>query len=260
MNVTDMTMKTVIFMHLHRTGGTTFLKLLDNIYDTAETYTINGKRFRESFDEFCQLPEERRKKYRLIKGHLFWGLHRFCPNETTYITLLRHPIEKVISQYYWHLRPECIYPIPPNMTLEEFLESGRFISTDNGMTRFIAGKDREDVEYGKCSQEMLDLAKNNLQRYFLAFGLTEYYDESLILFKKMLGWRQFPFYQKKNVHHKKPANSELSNREKEILVRYNHYDIELFEYARQLFENRVNKEGKSFQDEVSLFKQLNSGA
>jgi hypothetical protein len=252
-------MKTVIFMHLHRTGGTTFLKLLDSIYDPDQTYTIDGKRFRESAIEFSQLPEDQREKYRLIKGHLLWGFHRFCPNETTYITILRHPLERAISQYRWHLRPECVYSIPPDTTIEEFLESGRFISADNGMTRFIAGMDQEHVAYGKCSQEMLDLAKNNFGRYFLAFGLTEYYDESLILFKKILGWQKFPLYQKKNVHHQKPVNSKLSSRENEVLLRYNHYDIELYEYARQLFEGRILKEGQFFQDEVALFKQLNSG-
>lgn len=251
-------MNTIIFMHLHRTGGTTFLKLLDNIYAASETYTIDGRHFRESAIEFSQLPENQRKKYRLIKGHLFWGFHRFCPDETTYITILRHPLQRAISQYYWHLRPECFYPISPDTTLAEFLESGRFISADNGMTRFIAGKDREDVAYGKCSPEMLDLAKNNFQRYFLAFGLTEYFDESLILFKRLFGWQKFPFYQKKNVHQQKSGRHELSSRENEVLLRYNHYDIELYEYARQLFEDRLLKEGQPFQEEVTLFRQQNS--
>jgi hypothetical protein len=254
-----MTMKTVIFMHLHRSGGTTFLKLLDNIYDASETYTIDGKRFRESAVEFSHLSENEREKYRLVKGHLFWGFHGLCPNETTYITILRHPFDRSISQYRWHLRPDCFYPIPPDWTLEAFLESGRFISTDNGMTRFISGKDREDVEYGKCSPEMLGLAKTNLERYFIAFGLTEYYDETLILFKKILEWQKFPFYQRKNVNHQKPANPGISSREHEVLLKYNRYDIELYEYARQLFEERIEKEDQSFRDEVALFKQLNSG-
>lgn len=247
-------------MHLHRTGGTTFLKLLDNIYAPNETYTIDGRHFRESAIEFSQLPENQRKKYRIIKGHLFWGFHRFCPNETSYITILRHPLQRAISQYYWHLRPECFYSIHPDTTLEEFLESGKFISADNGMTRFIAGKDREDVAYGQCSQEIFDLAKTNFQRYFLAFGLTEYFDESLLLFKRLLGWQKFPVYQKKNVHQQKTQKPELSSREKEALLKYNHYDIELYEYARQLFENQLMKEEQSFQDEVALFTQKNRSA
>jgi hypothetical protein len=128
------------------------------------------------------------------------------------------------------------------------------------MTRFLSGKDRDEVAYGKCSQEMLDLAKNNIQRHFLAFGLTEYFDESLIFFKRLLGWQKFPFYQKKNVHQQKSGRPELSSREQEVLLKYNHYDIELYEYARQLFESLLMKEEQSFQDEVALFKQKNSGS
>jgi len=254
--MTDIAMRTVIFMHLQRTGGTTFLKLLDNIYNRDETYAIDGKRFRESIHEFAQLPEEQRGKYRLIKGHLLWGLHTFCPNETTYITILRQPIDRAISQYYWHLRPECVYPIPADMALGEFLESGTFISADNGMTRFIAGKDRGAVAYGKCSRDMLELAKYNLKRYFLAVGFTEYYEESLILFKRLLGWEKYPFYQKKNVHRQKPAHPDLSKGQVEILLKYNQYDIELYEFAKELFEDRIRQEGKSFQDELALFIQL----
>jgi len=248
----------VIFMHLHRTGGTTFLKLLDDIYNSEETYTIEGKRFVQSAREFSQLPDEQRKEYRLIKGHQFWGLHRFCPNGAKYITILRQPLERVLSQYYWHLRPECPFAIPPGMMLDEFLESGSFISTDNGMTRFIAGKDREDVAYGKCSPDVLALAKNNLQYYFLAVGITERYDESLISFKRLLGWEKFPFYLKKNVCCQKPSHPILSKWEDEALLKYNHYDIEIYEFAKKLFADSIGEMGESFQSELALFKRLNN--
>lgn len=245
-------------MHLHRTGGTTFLKLLDNIYNENETFTIDGKHFRESAIEFSLLPLDQRSKYRLVKGHLFWGFHKYCPNKSDYITILRNPIDRAISQYRWHLRPECAYPVSPDLTLIDFLESGKFISADNGMTRLISGKDRDDIDYGKCTDEMFEIAKNNLEHEFLVFGLTEYYDETLILLKKILEWPKFPVYIKKNVHEKKPINQNISEQEYKVLIKYNRYDIELYEYAKKLFEERIKKETSSFHTEVNLFKQLNS--
>jgi hypothetical protein len=250
-------MKTIIFMHLHRTGGITFIKLLDQIYDPEVTYAIDGRHFRESLQEFIRLPEEERKKFRIIKGHLFWGLHNFCQAGTRYLAFFRHPIDRAISQYYFHLRPQCLYPIPPDTTLTEFLDSGKFISTDNGMTRFVAGKDREDVEYGQCSRDMLKQAKHNLEHHFLAVGITEYYDQSLVLFKRALGWETYPLYQKKNVNRRKPANRCLSQQERKTLFKYNQYDIELYAFAKKMFATRIQEEGKGFEDEVAHFIQLN---
>jgi len=250
-------MKTIIFMHLHRTGGTTFTRLLDRFYGPKETYAIDGRHFQDSVKEFIGLPEEQRKKYRLIKGHLFWGLHRHLLHHATYLTFLRQPLERAVSQYQFHLHPRCLYPIPPDMTLREFLESGIFISSDNGMTRFVAGKDREEVQYGKCTRDMLELAKFNLRRDFLAVGITECFDESLLLFKRLLNWRQDPLYQRLNVNRKKPARFILGKEDERVLRHYNRYDLELYDFARAWFEERIRQEGQDFQREVTRFRRAN---
>jgi hypothetical protein len=250
--------KTVLFMHLHRTGGTTLLKVLESFYDANETFAIDGKRHRCSVQDFIRQPEAKRGKFRMIKGHLFWGLHHFCLNEATYITILRHPIDRVLSLYYWQLRPDCFYSIPAGTTLEDFLASGEFVSVDNGMTRFIAGKDLDEVPYGMCTGKTLELAKDHLARHFAAFGLTERYEESLILFKRSLGWERFPFFQKVNVHQQKPAHPVISAREQEALLLHNAYDLELYGFARMIFEDRISQMVASFADEVALFKHLNA--
>lgn len=41
--------------------------------------------------------------------------------------------------------------------------------------------------YGQCSPEMLESAKKNLQD-FAAVGLTERYNETLILLKRAFNW------------------------------------------------------------------------
>jgi hypothetical protein len=248
-------MNTVIFMHLHRTGGTTFIKLLDRFYDKKETYAIDGRRFQDSLKELIALPEEQRRKYRLVKGHLFWGLHRHLPHRATYLTFMRHPLARAVSQYHFHLQPRCFYPIPPDMTLREFLESGKFVSTDNGMTRLVAGKNWDEVPYGECTREMLELAISNLRHSFLAVGITERFDESLQLFNRLLGWGQDPLYQSLNVNRKKPVRSVLSKEDEDALRHYNRFDLQLYEFARAWFEKRIGQEGPDFQTDMERFRR-----
>ena len=46
-------------------------------------------------------PAAQRGRYRLIQGHLYFGLHRFIPRASTYVTFLRQPVERVLSFYYY---------------------------------------------------------------------------------------------------------------------------------------------------------------
>jgi hypothetical protein len=247
-------------MHLHRTGGTTLQKLTDALYAPQHTYLIRGKHFQESAEEFKRLPDEKRKAYRMIKGHMFFGLHEYCAAEARYITILRNPLRRAVSQYYWHLRPEGYYPIPSGMTLCEFLESGKFISADNGMTRFIVGKDRDAVPYGRCTAGMLDEAKSNLQRYFLAVGLTEQFDPSIILFKRLLGWKKVPAYTVKNKNSQQYEHAEITEKEHACIKRFNELDMELYRYATTLFEQKVSTQDPTFADDVDRLQKINQGA
>jgi hypothetical protein len=171
--------------------------------------------------------------------------------------MLRDPIDRVTSLYYYQLRPQHKYYISPGISLVEYLNEGIALSSDNGMTRFIAGKDRDDVAYGKCSPEMLEEAKENLNRHFLAIGLTERFDESIILFKRLLGWEKMPFYHLININKQKPKQRQLTDSELSCIKKYNGLDIELYNYAKRLFEEKISQQDSCFHQELKLFIQQN---
>ena len=45
------------------------------------------------------LPLEQRARFRLVMGHFQYGIHEFLPQEYTYVTIVRDPVERVISHY-----------------------------------------------------------------------------------------------------------------------------------------------------------------
>lgn len=248
---------TIIFMHQPKTGGGTLNRILQHQYDSKEIFHINGACYRQAIEEFKHLSRTESKKFAVIAGHLFYGFHESIPNTSFYITVLRHPVERVLSLYYYQLRSEHKYAVSPDMTLIEYLHSGIALHADNGMTRFIAGKDRGEVAYGECSQAMLELAKKHIQHKFFALGLIECFDESLILFKRLLGWKQYPLYKRRNSNPQKPQHITLTSQERELLNHYNQCDLELYDYARKIFAEQLRQQDNSFQDEVACFKQLN---
>jgi hypothetical protein len=248
-------------MHLHKTGGTTLSKVIDAMYSPDQVFSIQGKRFRESIEDFKSFPPFRRARFKVVKGHMFFGLHLFIPRPSFYITLLRHPLERIRSLYYWALeRPNVPYHkqvTDRGMSMEQFLESGLAPAADNGMVRFLSGCDVDTVPYGRCTDDLLDVAKQNLSEWFPVFGLTERFDETLILLKRALGWEKMPFYLRKNVTEGKPRTNGRAIRSKAAAV-YTRLDLSLYEYARERFNSLVADQGDRFNEEVLQFRELNS--
>ena len=77
----------------------------------------------------------------------------------------------------------------------------------------------------------------------LAFlGISERYDDSLVVLQRRLGWRIEPLVLNVNPEQKQLAGSyELSSEERRQLERWNESDLELYAKARELFQQSLNQ-------------------
>ena len=73
--------------------------------------------------------------------------------------------------------------------------------TDNFSYLLINEKNLDTcvVDPGEAKPVLEYIKKNNLKDKFIAVGFTEYFDESLLLYKKKLNWPKPIYYAKKNV-------------------------------------------------------------
>ena len=77
------------------------------------------------------LPPARLRKTRMFKGHMLFGLHKILPQPSTYITVLRDPVERVLSAFYF-MRSYRLHPLywklrREKWTVEEFVQRPREI-------------------------------------------------------------------------------------------------------------------------------------
>lgn len=202
------------------------------------------------------LSEELRK-FRLIEGHIGFGLHEFIPQPSTYITLLRNPVKRIISYYNYvkshpsHYLHETV--TLHNMSLKDFVNSQLSIELDNLQTRMISGNHL--IEFGTCSSSMLNQAKENIKNYFLMVGTTERFNEFLLLAIKKLGWRQV-FYIRQNVTPKKYSNSQVDQRIIDTIANSQSLDIELYQYVDDIFNERL-KEIEQLDIHLAAFEREN---
>jgi hypothetical protein len=102
----------------------------------------------------------------------------------------------------------------------------------------------------------LEAAKRNLKAGFAIAGLTERFDETVMLLKREFGWRR-PFYIPVNVAPKRQRNEIVRPETIEIIRSKNKLDLELYDFAQSLFEQRVQQAGDGFAAEVAAFKRWN---
>lgn len=253
--------ETIIFVHIPRTAGTTLHTILDRQYRREQIYSTNPTPDRPSasVDEFKRLSAAQIAQIRLLRGHLPFGLHEFIAGPSVYFTLLREPVERVIS-YYYYIRREPLhylhdYTLMQGMTLKRCIESRVSLSTDNFQTRMLSGF-WDQGAYGGCTHETLELAKENLRERFRVVGLTERFDETLLLLKKEFGWGNI-FYVRQNVTHGRPEPSKLPPDALSTIRNDNQLDAELYQYAQTLFETQIQQQGASFSQELASFRQRN---
>ncbi|MFC1908579.1 hypothetical protein ACFLXD_01725 [Chloroflexota bacterium] len=259
--------KTLLVFHIPKTGGNTIQRLIERKFSKDAMFLFHGglpEGFQKDVDLLERLSEEDKRRIRCIWGGPFCGIHKYLPQPSIYVALFRDPIERVISDYYWVLRRRTNAAhnevVSKNMSLEDYVINGVWRAW-NGQTRFIRRvPEVSPPGHGpvSLSNDDLEIAKANLRQNFV-FGLIERFDESLILLKRTLGWRTKDiFYVKQNVARNRPAKDRIGSETVKLIEDHNELDIKLYEFVKQMFEERIARQGTSFNRELQTFRLLNT--
>jgi hypothetical protein len=100
------TEKTVFFLHIPKCAGTTLTEeIIKKQFKPPQLIIFYEGGTQVLIDRLKKMPGKEQKKIKCIAGHFAFGIHRFyTARPCTYITLLRDPVERVISHYYYVLR------------------------------------------------------------------------------------------------------------------------------------------------------------
>jgi hypothetical protein len=249
---------TVIFLHLPKAAGTTLYQVINRQYPPAAILTSEHP-WPNWIGKFSQVPDAHKAQYKIIRGHVRFGLHEYLPQPATYFTVVRHPVDRIISFYYFvrqspdHYLYEAV--TTQQMSLADLIHNQISTELDNGQTRNVSGIGHT-IGFGECSPEILASAKQHLRERFSVVGLTDRFDETLLLLKRAFGWRM-PLYVRVNITRNRPRQEEVSPETLELVRKHNALDMELYLYAQQLFEEQISQQGALFHKELQLFRMLN---
>lgn len=191
-----------VFIHIPKTAGSAFRSVIEHnvpVDSRIEIYRVGNTTLAQALE----VQRHKVDRAKIITGHFERRVHELIDRPVSYFTILRDPVERVLSLYKFIKVDFVKHPLHAKfasgeITFEQWI-TRRPPMASNVMTKMVSGL---ATEYEPSTPAMLPVAINALHR-MAAFGIQERFNESVDIICEALGWR--PVYEDRN-------RSSLNNR------------------------------------------------
>lgn len=230
----------IIFLHIPKTGGTSFRFILENTFSLSNCHTNQTKQrvFGQSDLNFARKVFP---KLRSLAGHNLIDPLQLAVTDPFHMTFLREPVARVISHYQ-----DGVQRGHDRRTFEEVLQARE--NLENLHVKLMAG------------ERNLDKAKRYLEKCRF-IGLTEKFDLSLHVLKRLCPYPLNLHYKRKVVARDNTVKKQIQSdpRLLELAREYNQLDLELYAFAvNEVFPKLCAQAGLNPADPVNSFETYTS--
>ena len=191
----------------------------------------------------------------------------FPKPKAKYITILRNPLDRFKSAwlYYGYTRrtgvssaegplnkflrsPNALEELRQRLTKTNVYRIYNHISNSN---LFDMGLEQENLQNMALVKRYID----KMEEEFDLVMIADYFDESLILLKRLLCWEfEDIVYVRLRAKAKK---LEFEEEVKKNILTWNHADATLFDHFNKTFWRKVQQEGPPFYEDLKAFRKIN---
>ena len=239
----------VLFLHIPKTAGTSFLLMLKNTFGDNRVCRLHNvdANVQQTIDELIDVELD---NISCLAGHMPIHLFKEHFDKFQVFTVLREPAARVLSLYRFlrlgRSSEVARLGLRPNFSLTEFLMSAHpeiYGQINNGMVRMLCGDpnftdpDSRDFWEIESKPDALRNAMNNLKR--LDFGLTE--DMPRTLREARSCWA-IPYELEQYRENTTPQDPTEDITDLARIITLNTMDLALYHKACEMFRDRTGPE------------------
>jgi hypothetical protein len=241
--------KKFAFVHIPKTAGMTMSAILEPKFPKDKICPFR------LYQDLVRAPREELDKYLLFRGHFPYDVLGCLLDEPfTCITVLREPVARYYSYYKFMKKRVDIeqspylaneIPLIRKMDFGQFTAATKMTLVRDGLNQQCRYLGRETpvninlpylAEKQQPTSEEIERAKTRLANMEV-FGLAERFQDTLFLMSFTFGWEPIMDTLVINASGKSDP-SEISTETRALVEEKNKPDVELFEFAKSLFETK----------------------
>ncbi|XP_030828193.1 galactosylceramide sulfotransferase-like [Strongylocentrotus purpuratus] len=262
----------IVYVKTHKTGSTTTASILERFgYLRNLSFAMgkgghiisNEQLFKRSM--LYQIPNRTRQDFDMLVNHV-----RYNRNEmdvavpgAKYVTIIRDPVTQLESAFGYfemgnHLKIVSKNPFETFMSQPQkyyAMKTYFWTRSRNGQI-YDLGFDHENDENVAKIQEKIDKLSKEIDLVMI----TEYFEESLILLRKLMCWDYSDILYISNgirsKSHRFAVNQDMANK----IRAWSAADVMLYEHFNRTFWKKVDEYGPSFQEDLAHFREIETNA
>jgi hypothetical protein len=260
-----------VFVHTPKASGSTIRTILSRQYGVDKILyfepsnplwvqrNVRQPRFEE--ERFLRDTVAARD-VRLITGHYHYGIHRILKKPCRYFSMVRDPVDRALSEYYSAfaaaehvLRNEIT---AGTLSADEFMTNPGYPTLNilRNLHFYQAGL----LAGGSKGPEnsWAEAAVENIRVSFATVGVSERFEESILLVAKSFGWRP-PIFVSRNVtklDRDVQAQRESLSKARERYKEYFKEDYLVYDAVNALLSARIDNEGADFKSALDAFREI----
>ena len=208
-----------------------------------------------------------KQSFDIMTSHVIYdrsAVKAYMNKDTVYIGILRDPFQQFKSSINY-MQPKYVYKLSNASPVQEYLKDPmKHEKANTRGPRFSWINNRQAVEFGfpddvimSKNKSAIDLYIQRLDKDFHLVLIAEYFDESIILMRRMLNWNMKDvFYRSLHIRGWDRKNTLPKPHDRSKFRKWAAVDYALYDFFYKRLWQQIKEAGSDFFEEVLYFKKV----